>query len=201
MQGDGMMKKPLSTVFAYSDQFLEALPGIEECLHGEPSVRISSHVQRFNTIIRSFQFIEIVTSFFENCLESIVSIDQSLCMKRWMIMETPRGARRTRISSKELHFTGSVRSSSAFSNQELKADAFFANRKNSSSMLRKRSSAFFSFSRLDPLVCNSFCQLKHFHQSAIQGSSQQHLLAQDQIITGLNLLFLFRWASATTVRG
>lgn len=82
MQGDDMMEKPVSTVFAYSNQFLETLPGIEECLHGEPSVRIGSHVQRFDTIIGSFQFIEIVTSFFENCLESIVSIDQSLCMER-----------------------------------------------------------------------------------------------------------------------
>jgi len=65
----------------------------------------------------------------------------------------------TRISSNELHLTGSVRSSSAFSNHELNADAFLAKRKNNSSILRKRSSAFFNFSRLKPLVCNSFCQL------------------------------------------
>lgn len=43
----------------------------------------------------------------------------------------------TRISSTELQRTGSVRSSSAFSNQLLKAEAFLANNRNKSSTLNK----------------------------------------------------------------
>ena len=44
----------------------------------------------------------------------------------------------TRISSTELQRTGSVRSSSAFSNQLLKAEAFLANNRNKSSTLNTK---------------------------------------------------------------
>lgn len=49
----------------------------------------------------------------------------------------------TRISSTELQRTGSVRSSSAFSNQLLKAEAFLANNRNKSSTLDKRKTVAF----------------------------------------------------------
>ena len=49
----------------------------------------------------------------------------------------PKIIKLTRISSTELQRTGSVRSSSAFSNQLLKADAFLANNRNKSSTLDK----------------------------------------------------------------
>ena len=55
----------------------------------------------------------------------------------WAELSEERNAswasRSARISSRELHLTGSVRSSSAFSNQLLKADAFLANVRNKSS--------------------------------------------------------------------
>lgn len=47
-------------------------------------------------------------------------------------------SRRALISSSELQRTGSVRSSSAFSNQLLKADAFFAKVRNRSSTLERK---------------------------------------------------------------
>lgn len=59
----------------------------------------------------------------------------------------------TRISSTELQRTGSVRSSSAFSNQLLKAEAFLANNRNKSSTLDKRKMvAFISDALLSNIV-------------------------------------------------
>lgn len=74
-------------------------------------------------------------------------------------------SRRARISSMELQRTGSVRSSSAFSNHELKADAFFAN-------VRKSSSICLNWSCIRNSCClrasesvNSFCHLEKKKQS------------------------------------
>lgn len=65
-----------------------------------------------------------------------------------------------RISSIELQRTGSVRSSSAFSNHELKADAFFAKVRYSSS-IRRNWSCIRSKRCLRAVESfNSFCQLK-----------------------------------------
>jgi len=57
-----------------------------------------------------------------------------------ILTDSKRKGSLTLICSTELHRTGSVKSSSAFSNQLMNSDAFFANRRNRSSTYSEKNS-------------------------------------------------------------
>ncbi len=123
---------------SFLDDLLQILPSVLKGFHCEPSVWIGSNVKGLDLLVQGSQGLEVGFSWCQWSLELGVGFFQCSVMEKvpklWIWTSIRSFIWEVGscyllfylISSMELQRTGSVKSSSAFSNQELNALAFLA---------------------------------------------------------------------------
>lgn len=62
----------------YLDNSLQVFPGVLESLHGEPGVRVGSHLEALDLFVKSCQLVEISLGSTERGLELVMVLPQIL---------------------------------------------------------------------------------------------------------------------------